>query len=236
MVMNTFRHLTELAFMAALLAFPVFGQVTDDKLPPAITTRGEAIVEAQPDRAEISIGVATEADTSQAAVEQNAKKAEATIARLRQVLGAGTDIKTVTYWVSARYSNPKEGAPSITSYLAMNIVRVTIDDLSLIGKAIDAATQAGANGIKNLQFTLKDDSKVKTRALSEAAREARRKADVLASTLGVSIVRVLRAVESSPVMRPVPNMTYSRAESASTPIVSGTIEIRAEVTLTVEIR
>ncbi len=221
----------------ALLAASAAAQDMGNKLPPSINTTGEAVVTATPDRAEISVGVVTQSDTSQAAVAQNAQKLEATLQRLRQLLGSAADIRTISYNLSPNYRYPKEGGePSITGYTATNIVRVTIDDLAQVGRAIDAATQAGANRIQSLRFTLKDERTVQTQALREAALNARRKADALASALRVQIVRILSIAESGPTAIPFRDVAFARAETASTPIEPGTIEVRANVALTVEIR
>ena len=225
--------------VAAILLFFVTciaGQDTD-KLPPSIRTSGEAIVMVPPDRAQIDIGVTTQANTSQAAAAENAKKLEATIIRLRQLLGPTADIKTISYTLSPNYRYPREGGePSITGYTATNIVRVTIDDLDQVGKAIDAATQAGANRIQSLRFTLKDERSIQARALREASANARRKADVLAAASNLTVVRILSVVESSPAVFPVHDVAFARTETASTPIQPGNIEVRATVVMTVEVR
>ena len=209
---------------------------SDTKLPPSIRTSGEAIVTAAPDRAQIDVGVVTQADTSQAAVTQNAQKLEATLARLRQLLGARADIKTVSYTVTPNYRYPKEGGePTISGYTATNIVRVTLDDLKKVGAVIDAATQAGSNRIQNLRFMLKDEAPVQAQALREAAVQARAKANTLASALNLRITRVLSIAESGSPAYPVRDVAFARAQEASTPIEPGTIEVRASVTLTVEI-
>src|SRR5688500_5534741 len=140
------------------------------KLPPSIRTTGEATVTARPDRAQIDVGVVTQADTSQNAVSQNAQKLESTLARLRQLLGANADIKTISYNVTPNYRYPKEGGePTIAGYTATNIVRVTLDDLTKVGNVIDTASQAGSNRIQNLRFMLKDEGPVQAQALREAA-------------------------------------------------------------------
>lgn len=215
---------------------PVAAQDAADKLPPSIRTTGEAIVTAAPDRARIDIGVVSQASESQAAVTQNAQKVEATLARLRSLLGANADIKTISYTLNPNYRYPQGGGePTITGYTATNIIRVTLDDLTMVGKAIDTATQAGANRIQQLQFTVKDEKPLLERALREAAVGARQKASALAGALSLKIGRVLTVAESSPVVLPVRDVAFARAESASTPIEPGTIEVRASVTLTVEI-
>lgn len=206
------------------------------KLPPSISTTGEATVTVKPDRAQIDVGVVTQAATSQTAVTQNAQKLEATLAKLRQLLGSNADIKTISYTVTPNYRYPREGGePTITGYTATNIVRVTLDDLTKVGSVIDTASQAGSNRIHNLRFTLKDEGPVQAEALREAAVQARAKSQALASALGLKVVRVLSVVESGSPVIPVRDVAFARAETASTPIEPGTIEVRATVAYTVEV-
>ena len=206
------------------------------KMPPYIRTTGEATVTVRPDRAMIDVGVVTQADTSQTAVTQNAQKLEATLTRLRQLLGAGADLKTISYSVTPNYRYPREGVePTIAGYTANNTLRVTLDDLTKVGSVIDTATQGGANQIQNLRFTLKDESTVKAQALREAAVKARSSAQALASALDMTIVRVLSVVEAGSPMIPVRDVAFAKAEGASTPIEPGTIEVSASVTITMEV-
>ena len=157
------------------------------------------------------------------------------MAKLRQVLGSNSDIKTISYTVSPNYRYPKEGGePSITGYTAINLVRVTLDDLTQVGKAIDAATATGANRIQNLRFSIKDEQGVQSQALREAAIKARQKAEALA-VLRLKIQWCSAVTENSQGTIPFREVAYARADAASTPIEPGTIEIHASVTFTVEI-
>jgi uncharacterized protein len=213
---------------------------SDKQGPPTIRVSGEATITAKPDQAEISIGVMTQATTGQAASSQNAQKQDAVIAELRKILGAGAEIKTIGYSLSPNYRYPKEGGqPSISGYTASNVVQVKTGDLAQVGKAIDAATQSGANTVNSLRFTLKDDDAVRLQALREAAVNARSKADAIAAALKVKIVRVLRVDEGGQAVRPI----YAQAEmartsmagAAPTPVEPGTLDIQASVSLVVEI-
>lgn len=225
-----------LLIILVLFVAKAAAQDTAEKLPPHIRTTGEAVVTVKPDRAQIDIGVVTQAESSQAAADANAKQLEATLARLRQLLGANADIKTISYTLNPNYRYPKEGGePTITGYTAANVVRVTLDDLTQVGKVIDTATAAGANRIQNLQFTLKNELVVQAQALQQAAVKARAKAEALAGALNLNITRVLSVVESSPAVVPMYDVAMARAETARTPIEPGTIEVRATVTLTVEV-
>jgi uncharacterized protein YggE len=100
---------------------------------------------------------------------------------------------------------------------------------------IDAAAEAGSNQIQSLQFMLKDERPTVDAALRQASQNARRKADAIADALRLRIIRVINAAESSSSPVPIREGFVMRAQAAQTPIEPGTIEIRASVTLTVEI-
>jgi uncharacterized protein YggE len=219
-----------------LFVLPSAAQDVNTKLPPSIQTSGEAVITAKPDRAQIDIGVTTQADTSQTAASKNATQLETVLAQMRRVLGPGADIKTISYSLSPNYRYPTGGGdPTITGYTATNIVRVILDDLTQVGKVIDAAASSGANRVQSLQFTLKNKEAVEAQALSEAAISARKKAETIATALGLRIVRILAVSESSPVVVPLREVAYARAGATSTPIEAGTIEVHASISLTLEI-
>jgi uncharacterized protein len=232
------KTLLSLAILALFSAGGGAQEPAERPAPPSIRVSAEATVTAQPDQARIDIGVATQAQTAQAAAAGNSQHLETVLARLRRALGAGAEIQTVSYSLNPDYRYPKEGgSPTITGYTATNIVRVTINDLSRIGQAIDAAAQSGANRIHRLQFTLQDEQAAQSQALRAAAVKARAQAEALAQALGLKITRVLSVVESGAGVQPVTrDVTFARSEAAaSTPVEPGTIEARATVTLTVEI-
>ena len=115
---------------------------------------------------------------------------------------------------------------------------MTLDDLAKIGPVIDAATQAGANRVQGIQFTLRDQDGVRAQALREAALRARAEADVLAAALGLRVLRVLTVEENSPHVLPIRFDGAARsmvASAAATPVESGTLDVNAQVTLSVEV-
>lgn len=206
--------------------------------PASIRAVGEATVSAKPDQVEIDIGVTTQAQFSREAATRNANLLSQVLKELETTLGTSATVETISYALTPDYRYPREGGkPTITSYTATNTVRVTLNGLTRVGDAIDAAAKAGANQIHRVRFTLKDDQAVQAQALREAAMRAKSQAEALASALGVKITRVLSATESEPMVRPFQDVMTLRTEAASsaTPIQPGTIDVRAVVTLTVEI-
>jgi uncharacterized protein len=233
---------TKVLWTVAMLAWFVstaWGQGPLDKLVyPSIRVTGEAVVTTKPDQAQIDVGVVTEAKNAQAAATENAEKLDAVLAELRKALGPGADIKSTSYSLTPVYHYPKEGGtPTITGYSATNVIQVKTNELTQVGKIIDTATQSSANRIQSLQFTLKDEQAVYIQALREAVAKARAKGEAIASALGLKIVRVLSVEEGGPVARPVyaEGMQARAAAPVQTPVEPGTIEVRARVTLTVEI-
>src|SRR6516165_6642779 len=210
--------------------------------PPVSSIRvtGDARVTAKPDRVQIDIGVTTRAAQSQDAATQNARQVDAVLAAVRKVAGPTAVLKTVSYSLNPNYQyHPKGGEPTIEGYTAVNVVQVTLDELGKIGAVIDAATQSGANHVQGIQFTLRDQDAVRAEALREAALRARAEADVLAAALGLRVLRVLSVEENSPRVTPLLYGGAPRAMAGgavpATPVEVGTLDVTADVTLSVEV-
>ena len=208
--------------------------------PSSIRVSGDARVSAKPDRVQIDIGVTTHAAHSEEAAAGNAREVDKVLAAVRKVAGATAVLKTISYSLNPTYQyHPNGGEPTLTGYNALNVVQVTLDELARIGPVIDTATQVGANQVQGIQFTLRDTESVRAEALREAARKARAEAQVLAEALGLKVVRILSVEESSP--RVVPVRAYmgaartAVASAPATPVESGTLDVTADVVLTVEV-
>ena len=205
---------------------------------PSVRAMGEATVIVKPDQAQIDMGVVTQSPAAQAAVAQNAQKLDSVLPALRKVLGPDAEIKTISYSVSPIRVYPKEGGePKITGYVATNLIRVKTNDLTQVGAVIDTATQSGANNVHDLQFTLRDDQAARLEALQKAATRAKAQAQAIASALDLKIVRVISAEEGGSAVQPVflERMSAGLMGKAATPVEPGAIEVRATVTVTVEV-
>jgi uncharacterized protein YggE len=139
-------------FIAALLACAVSQVNAQQFTSPmsSIRVTGDAVVTAKPDRALIDVGVLTQEKQSQNAAAQNARQLDAIMVALHKLLGTDADIKTINYALNPDYQyRPMGGKSAVSSYTALNVVRVTVDDLDKVGPVIDAATQAGANHVES---------------------------------------------------------------------------------------
>jgi uncharacterized protein len=210
--------------------------------PPlsSIRVTGDAKVTVKPDRVQIDLGVTNHAHDSQSAAADNARQVQAVLDAVKKAVGNAAVLKTVSYSLNPNYDYHGGGEPTVTGYTAANVVQVTLDDLARIGSVIDAATQAGANHVQGIQFTLREPDAVRAEALRQAAVAARAQADVLAAALGLKVVRILTVEEQSPRITTFYNRPMARAAAVSsaavpTPVESGTLDVSADVTLTVEV-
>lgn len=227
-------------FFAALLACFV-SQINAQQIAAplsSIRVTGDAVVTAKPDRALIDVGVLTQEKQSQNAVAQNAKQLESIVTALHKLLGADADIKTINYALNPDYQyRPIGGKSSVGSYTALNVVRVTLDDLEKIGAVIDTATQAGANHVESVRYTVRDQQVLHSQAVREAALKARAGADALAAALNLKIVRIVSVDDGGDAPPPGPDAAELRDPGgpAPAPVQSSSFVVTANVTLTVEV-
>ena len=201
----------------------------------SVQATGSATVSATPDQAQLDIGVVTNAGTAQDSAQQNATMTTAVLTAVKAVLGSAGSVQTVSYTVYPRYSTSPGQSNVIIGYTTTNSVRVTTNDLSIIGKLIDAANQAGANSVGNLSFGLQDPEPKVQQALSQATKQAMTHASAIAAGLGATLGPVLNAQQGS-AYSPVLVPTLGAAGAATTPVQTGTVNVYASVTVTVSLQ
>ncbi len=206
--------------------------------PAAITVTGEALISAEPDQAQLDIGVVTQARTAPEASKENADRVNRVLSEIKKLLGRTDEVKTSGYSLTPAYRYPPGGKPEIVGYNASNTLRIKTMSLDLVGRLIDAAMQAGANNVNRLIFTLKDEQAAQLEALRAASLKAKSKAEAIATALGLKVVKITSVTEGERMIQPiVRQVTAMRAEAApaQTPVEPGTVDVRSTVSMTVEV-
>jgi uncharacterized protein YggE len=211
---------------------------TDTRRITRVLVTGDSIVTAQPDTATLIISVVTQAKRAIDAQQENAAKSDAVSRAVKSAIPAA-EIKTSGYSVQPQRVYRENQPPTITGYETRNTVTVTLSDLKKVGTVIDAASQAGANDIGGVMFTLKQDRPARDQALSEATREAISKARVIAQALGGRVVRIAEVQEEGfrppqPILQSE-GLMRSAAKDMATPIEVGSLEISSRVQLIAEV-
>lgn len=205
---------------------------------PSITVTGDAVISAEPNQAQIDIGVVTQARTAPDASKENAERLTRVLAEIKKLLVKDDEVKTSGYSLTPTYRYPQGGKPEIVGYSASNTVRIKTNHLEIVGRLIDAAMQAGANNVNRLVFTLKDEQAAQLDALRSASAKAKTKAEAVAASLGLKIVKIISVTENERAVQPVFRQAMAaRAEAAAapTPVEPGTVEVRSTVSMTVEV-
>jgi uncharacterized protein YggE len=227
-----------LLFASSLaLAVPVAAQ--DTAAIPSIVTSGEATVRRAPDQAFVTVAVESRSKNPREAQRLNAETMTAVQQRLLASGVAKEAVRTLGYSIQQEFDYPN-GRRVPREFVARNALEVRVEPVDKAGDVIDAAVQAGATSVSGVRFELKDRAGAEREALRMAVADARGRADAVAAGAGRSVDRVLRIEEARPGMAPPPRpMMMARAAadaSVETPVEPGTIEIRAQVTLTVSIK
>ncbi len=215
-----------------LLASKSYADASENE-KSSVEVYGSATIEVEPDVAYINIGVNTENQDPSVAQKLNKTKMDKIIKAVKAEGLTDDELKTLNYSIRKSYNYPKEGERE-EYYVVSNTLKITINDLSTVGRIIDVSSNAGANNINNIQFAIKDDSEFYNEALKLAMESAKGKAESIMSTFNeapISPKSVIEISNSSGITRSSEVMMESKVayDSVETPIQSGDISITARV-------
>ena len=202
-----------------------------------LSVPGSATAKVKPDKVILTLGVQTTNKTANAALSANSGAMNRV---LNALLSAGVkqnETSTSAFSISPNY-NYSQGRNIITGFTATNSIQIESSHINDTAKWIDTAIAAGANNVNNVVFTLSDIKLEETKNLliKEAINNARSKADIAASTLGLKVVGVKSAsVKEFATSPPQPLLTvqpYTATDGAAkiaTPIISGQEQVSTNV-------
>jgi uncharacterized protein len=202
-----------------------------------LSVPGSATAKVKPDKVILTLGVQTTNKTANAALSANSAAMNRV---LNALLSAGVkqnETSTSAFSISPNY-NYSQGRNIITGFTATNSIQIESSHINDTAKWIDTAIAAGANNVNNVVFTLSDIKLEETKNLliKEAINNARSKADIAASTLGLKVVGVKSAsVKEFATSPPQPLLTvqpYTATDGAAkiaTPIISGQEQVSTNV-------
>ena len=206
-----------------------------------ITVTGGATVKTEPDEATIRLGVNTEADTPEAALQENSSKSDAVMKSLKDNGVADEDIQTTNVRLDKRYHDRGTPRETVTS-VANTELTVLTHDLEKVGTIISDAVTAGANDVQGVEFGLSSQTEAKGRALTEAIEGARAKAETMAEAAGAELGEVVRidedAYEVQPYDYPMPGASTDASFGpllSEQAIAPGQVETKVEIRVVFEL-
>ena len=220
--------------LAVALSLPTIAQESSPSpvTGPAnrtVSTSGVAIVRSAPDEALITLGVQTEAQTAEDAMQQNAEHMTAVVKALLDAGLSEDDLATTSISLYPRWDG---SGITVIGFTAENQVTATVHNLDHVGAVIDRAVAAGANLTNGITFQLSNANAAADRALSDAVADARRKAEIVATASGAQLGEVITISEvSSSYPPPVYYAEAAPADVATTPVLPPTLESQVSVSV-----
>jgi uncharacterized protein YggE len=203
-----------------------------------ITVVGEGKVSAQPDVAQINMGIEVVGPDIKEASSQAEAAMNGLLAALKGAGVAEKDIQTSYYnvWVERPYG--QQGGPSgDTIYHVSNSVNVTVRDLDNVANILSQAIEAGANNINSINFSIADPTPLRSEARQQAVSNAEAKAAELAGLNGVEVSEVVRISE---VVGGAVPFEFAAAAGVggggAGPISPGEVEVSAQLQITYAIK
>lgn len=193
-----------------------------------MTLTGRGQVTAIPDLAILRLGVQTTGDNLTDVQSENARISQNVLNSLRQ-LGI-TEINTHQYQIEKLYDY-ENGSKIDRGYLVRNIFEIRMDNMNLVGSAIDTAVNNGANAVEFINFEVADPDIYYQQALNLAVKNAYLKAKSISESMRVMINPIpIRITENSAPPTPFSSMFMAREGAFTTPIEPGNKQIEASVT------
>lgn len=146
-------------------------------------------------------------------------------------------VKTSSYYLGPIYVYEKDKPPKIVGYKVTYVMTITLNDIKLSARLIDKVSKVKIMRI-SIRLALSNEAYLKAylQALKNAILQALEKVKVIASTLNMTISRVVSITEGS-IYISTPRYTgVLTAEKARTELYAGTITVRATISLVVELK
>ena len=217
-----------------------------------IWVTGNGQITMEPDLAIVNLGVEAIDET---VAEANGAAATAMDAIMESLSASGVeerDIQTHNFnvrpqyeWVEVEEDGRRYNRQELTGYLVSNSLTARIRDLDSVGELIDEVITAGGDATRfnGLRFTVEDTSELMSELREKAVMDAMTKAQQIADVAGVGLGSLGYITDSSvstrgsdPYVVEETAFGLAKAQSASTPISGGELEISLTVRAAFSIR
>jgi uncharacterized protein YggE len=201
---------------------------------------GSAITVVEPDKVTVSLGVETTSTKAKAALAANSELMNKIINALKIAGVSENETSTSSFTITPNrdYTIDKNQG-KLVGFTVSNSIQIDSYNVNDSSEWIDISVSSGANDINNIYFSVSDKKLegIRNELLKEAIGNAREKADIAASALGLKIagIKTVNIDEATPFFT---GPTLYAAESskidgvsAPTPIIAGEQQISMSVSI-----
>lgn len=206
--------------------------------PATLATSGTGIEEVTPDMVTVNLGVQTQDEDVSAAVSENNAAAQAITEAAGLVGVAPGDIQSTYFsvWSQPMYDEFGNPTDSVT-YTVDHTLTIKLRDTARLGDLLQAAIKAGANNVQGVTFGLQDPTAAQDQAREKAMQDAQARAQMLASSAGVTLGKLKSASTTFSSPQPM-YAVYAEGMGGGggVPTAPGTQAVQVQVYLVYEIQ
>lgn len=212
----------------------------ENDTPRTMTINATGMAAGQPDVATVNVGVLTQAETADAALDANSKDMKNLIATLAKTGVAKKDVQTSGFSINPNYAKSVSSSYNrrgkIVGYTVTNQVRIMVRDLERLGSILDQLSKSGANQMHGISFGFSNPVPLQDKASVAAIHEARRKAELYASAANVTLGAIM-SINEQYGRAPQGMQKMAMMESGSSvPIAIGESQVTAGVSIVFELK
>lgn len=161
-----------------------------------ITIKGVGRATIKPDYVVLSLSVEVKETKYANAVEKAAEKIAKLNSALEKAGFEAESAKTANYNVKENYNMVRDRKNQVQrqfdGYICTHRLKIEFDyDMELLGKALSTITSSLSEPQLDISFTIKDKDAVNDELLSNAAKNARRKAEILCAAAGATLGKLI---------------------------------------------
>jgi len=205
-----------------------------------INTQGNSEITVNPDEAEVIVGISILKDSAADAQNEANTVTNNIINGLKAEEISEENIQTEQLSLYEEYDWSKETRETI-GWRATQTLRVKTTDLSNVGTIVDIAVENGANQISSINFGLSSEKEqeYKTEALADATKNAKEKAETIASSLGAKLGNIKSVSESgfyyTPYRYAMEEVAGAKAVSEAAAVMPGQVTVTASISIVYKI-
>ena len=225
----------------------IAGEYEEDQ--PRLTVAAEGKMNVPPDKAVLSFAVETVGAKLAKVQEENQERMARVLKECRKLEIPSKFIQTTSLNVIPEYpprprrsqgGSLEQTIPRIIGYRVVHQVNVEVRNLDIVGKVVDRVLKVGANRFSGISWGLQDQQPAKLKVLQLASTKAQAKADILAQSLKLTLVKVMKVMEGGVSVVAPPVRRYRMAAAAmeggaEASVSAGELTVRGTVTLVYEI-
>ncbi|MBA3511164.1 SIMPL domain-containing protein [Sphingomonas sp.] len=174
-----------------------------------LTVSASGRADTRPDEARLQLGVQSQAGSAGEASRRNREKMDKVTAELTRLGVKSEAIQTRNLSLQRIDHGPERGR-----FRAYNTVEVMLRDMTKVGDAVTAVTEAGANVLSGPDLRVSNREAANRSAYAEAYKAARARAEAYASAADLEIARVLAIYDGGERNVPPPYARYGSSMDA----------------------